>query len=148
VRRFPAFTPEQRRQLVAARRNDVRRVIVVDVMLVVALALGFGYGLQRVSDASTRADSAGKAVAAINRQRSTDAKETAHKAAVTAYATCRRQQEQQPVSREFFHFLKDVAAAVQEDPSLRVEYQNLHHDLQARGLLEIPKCQKPPKGTP
>jgi hypothetical protein len=139
-RRFTAFTE----QLQEARHRDVRRVLVVDAMLVVALALGFGYGLQRVSDASDRADSANRAVAALNKNRSIEAKNTAHNAVVAAYAACRRQQESQAITRQLYHFLGHVADS---DPKLQAEFDHLYADLQARGLLEVPKCQKPPKGT-
>jgi len=143
TKRFSAFTDEQAEQLRAQEINDVHRVMVVLALLVVALAIGFGYGLKRVADASDRADSANRAVAALNRERSVEAKTSARKAAESAYAACRRQQESQPITRDFFHLIRDLSLTVRLDR----EFRKLHDELVASKAFDVPKCVKPPKGT-
>ncbi len=150
TKRFSAFTDEQAEQLRAQENQDVHRVMVVLAMLVVALALGFGYGLKEVADASSHADSAFRASQQVIRERAADAKKLAavnqkkaDESARSAYAACRRQQESQPVTRDFLHLLRDMATT----PLLRHEYHHLHAELEAMHAFKIPKCVKPPKGT-
>lgn len=146
MKRFSAFTYEQARQLFEARLHDVKRIIVVVSMLVVALALGFGYGLQRVADASSQADSAFRASQQIIRDRAADAKrlaaenqKNAAESARTAYAACRRQQEATLAQRKQVHVLL-------ADPDPHVHHLAVAYNrfLTAQHLLDVPDCPKPP----
>lgn len=149
MKRFTAFTEEQGRQLVKARRNDVERVLAVVAMLIVALALGFGYGLKLVSDASDRADAANKGFVAFNRQRAAEAKQQAEaakeqsqKAALDAYASCRRQQHSTIAQLKGLHVLLLIP-----DPAVHAAALHYQHYLEAQHLLDVPLCTKPPEGS-
>lgn len=150
TKRFSAFTDEQADQLREQETQDVHRVMVVLALLVVALALGFGYGLKLVADASSQADSAFRASQQVIRERAADARKLAAEnqkkateSAQSAYAACRRQQESQPITRDFLRLLRDMSTT----PQLRREYHHLHDEIEATQAFQIPKCVKPPKGT-
>lgn len=149
MKRFEHFTDDQAHELARARKDDYRRVALLATLLVCALALGFGYGLNRVSEASDHADAASRAAAQVIRDRALDAKkiaeETTKKAAEnarTAYAACRRQQEST-------HAARVGVKVVLADPDPRVHHLALQYRqlLDTQHLLDIPDCPKPPKGS-
>jgi hypothetical protein len=149
MRRFTAFNDDQSHQLVQARLHDVRRIILVVSLLVVALASGFGYGLYLVADASSRADSAGRAAAQIIRDRALEAKQLAaanqkkaDEGARLAYAACRRQQEATQAGLIGVHVL-----LADPDPHVHQVAVRYYHFLNAQHLLDVPDCPKPPKGS-
>ena len=143
MRHFEGFSEEQQLALNEALDELRRAVLIVVVMLILGVAIGFGWGLKLVADASDRADSANHAVAVLNKDRSAEAKKSAHKAAESAYAACRRQQESQPITRDFFHLIRDLSLTVK----LTAEFRQLHDELVASKAFDVPKCIKPPKGT-
>lgn len=144
--RFAHFTEDQRHELDALWKT----VIALVVILLLGIAIGFGYGLKLVSDSSDRADTALRASNQVIRDRAADARrlaaenqKKAEASARSAYAACRRQQESAGTTREFFHLIRDLSVT----PSQHAEYRQLHDDLKAKHLLDVPKCIKPPKGT-
>ena len=148
--RFTAFSGDQADQLAHELDNLWKRAAMLIAILAVGGALGFGWALKGIHDASDRGDRASARAAAVNRrlihdanQRAADSRAQAEASAKAAYAACRRQQESVVVSREFFAVLRP--ALVAHNPPWLVH--KLFHDIDAQHSLEIPKCQKPPKGS-
>jgi len=149
MKRFAHFTPDQQEELQHASDNLVRRLIQVICILVVALAISFGYGLKVVADTSHHADTALRTAAQISRERAADAKKIAEmnarkarQSARSAYAACRRQQRTAANGRAFIHL-----AIPRYDPTrpaaLQAQVDRFYAKLKAEQAFKIPECPKP-----
>lgn len=143
MKRFTQFGRTQAEELANAINEVWYKILIVVLLMLVGMAIGFGYGLKLVADASHRADTVARDLSNLNRQRALEAKESARKAQASAYATCRRQQESQPVTRDFFHLIRDLSVTAEQ----RHEFRHLHDELVAQRAFAVPKCIKPPKGA-
>jgi hypothetical protein len=111
---------------------------------VLCVAVGFLFWAQYDTANSNHAQSlrADARIAELGRQATRQSAASAQ----SAYAACRRQQEQVIVQREFVHLAVPRFDA-SRTPDEQVAVQAFYADLRAHHILTVPVCERPPDGS-
>jgi hypothetical protein len=118
------------------RRNEYRILAALILYAIVFLFYAQHQQANDIRDQSRRADARFAAISRENQARSLAA-------SASAYASCRRQQEQVAIQREFYHLILPKRLAGRT-AAQQAAVASFYHDLAAHHVLTIPVCQRPP----